>query len=336
MLRLQRVGVDEVDWNRLDALDDRVLFQTREWLSFLAESQGAEPVVAVLRNDGEECGWFTGLVSTRLGVRVLGAPMPGWSTQYLGFNLLPGSSRRAALEALVPFAFGELRCSHFEVCDRWMRARELAGLDMQHDDVLTFVVDLRAGEDTLLKGMTPGTRQNLRKAQRLGLVVEDAEPEGFAAEYYGQLQDVFAKQRLVPTYPQRRVEQLIDHLYPTGRLQLIRVRAPDGTSIATALVAGLGQSAYFWGGASWRAYQQMRPNETLFWHAFTTWKGRGAQEFDFGGGGAYKRKYGATELVVPHARLSKWRLLAHLRDAAKRSVSARQQALGVLQARARP
>lgn len=335
MLSLERLALDEVDWERLDGLEDRVLFQTRAWLDFVAQTQGADPVVAVLRDGAQELGWFTGLVSTRLGVRVLGAPMPGWSTQYMGFNLLEGTSRRAALEAVVPFAFGELRCAHLEVCDRRLPVDQLAGLGMQHDDVGTFVVDLSPSEDEIRGRMTSGSRQNMRKAERLGVVVEEAEPEGFAAEYYTQLQDVFAKQRLVPTYSQRRVEALIEHLYPTGRLQLIRVRAPDGMPIATALVAGLGQSAYFWGGASWRSHQQLRPNESLFWHAFTTWKSRGAVEFDFGGGGEYKRKYGATELFVPHARVSRWRVLSQLRGVAKRSVAARQQAVGALQARVR-
>ncbi|MCW2600018.1 MAG: hypothetical protein JWM02_1847 [Frankiales bacterium] len=330
MLKLERLAFEDVDWARLDALEDRVLFQTSAWLSFVAETQGAEPVVAVLREGGDDRGWFTGLVCQRFGVRVLGAPMPGWSTQYLGCNLLPGTPRREALQALVPFAFGELRCSHLEVCDRWASVPDLSGLGGQHDDVPTFVVDLRPSEGEIRARMTSGTRQNLRKAVRGELVVEDAAPEGFAAEYYAQLQDVFAKQRLVPTYPLRRVEKLIEHLHPTGRLQLIRVRAPNGRSIATALVAGLGQTAYFWGGASWRSQQQLRPNELLFWHAFSTWKSRGALEFDFGGGGDYKRKYGASALSVPHARVSKWRVLAHLRDAAKRSVAVRQQAVGAL------
>ncbi len=330
MLTWERLSLDDVDWARLDALPDRVLFQTRAWLEFLADTQGGEPVVAVLRDGQEERGWFTGLVTSRLGMRLLGAPLPGWTTQYMGFNLLPGSSRGEALAGLARFAFGDLRCVHAEVCDRYAGPADLQPLAGPCDEILTYSVDLRPEEDEIRRRMTSGTRQNMRKAERVGLTVEDAEPEGFAAEYYAQLEDVFAKQRLVPTYSQQRVEALIRHVHPTGNLQLIRVRAADGTSIATALVAGLGPAAYFWGGASWRQHQHLRPNELLFWHAFTTWKARGAEEFDFGGGGDYKRKYGACELVVPHARLSRWRVLEHLRDAAKHAVKVRQQAAGAV------
>jgi len=45
----ERIAWPKVDWDRLDGYADRSLFQSRAWLEFLAEMQGAEPVVAVLR-----------------------------------------------------------------------------------------------------------------------------------------------------------------------------------------------------------------------------------------------------------------------------------------------
>lgn len=329
---LRRVGLDEVDWSVLDALPDRVVFQSRPWLGFLAEAHGLAPVVAELVRDDVVCGWFTGLVGRRAGVRVLGSPMPGWATQYLGFNLLPGTSRPEALAAVPAFAFGSLGCVHVEVCDRWSAAGDAPG--GRTTDVMTFAVDLRAPEAEMRSRMTAGTRQNLRKGQRLGLRVEEAEPQGFAEEYYAQLLEVFAKQRLVPTYTLERVRQLIRHLHPTGDLQLLRVTDSGGLSLATALVVGTGRSASFWGGASWREHQHLRPNEALLWHAFTSWKARGAVEFDFGGGGEYKRKYGATELVVPHARWSRWAGLETLRGAARTAVRGSQQLRGAWAGRA--
>ncbi|MCW2779512.1 MAG: Aminoacyltransferase femX [Frankiales bacterium] len=323
---LHRVPLEEVDWTELASLPDRVLFQSRPWLEFLQEAHGVTPVVAELRREGRACGWFTGLLGQHAGLRVLGSPMPGWATQYMGFNLLPGTTRAEAVQALPAFAFGELRCAHVEVCDRWSTGADLPG--WRSTGVTTFTLDLAPSLPAITAGLTSGTRQNLRKGERVGLQVEDAEPAGFAADYYGQLQDVFAKQRLVPTYSQERVEQLVRHLHPTGALQLVRVRDAEGTSVATALVLGLGRSAYFWGGASWRQHQHLRPNEALFLHAFTTWKDRGATEFDFGGGGEYKRKYGATEVVVPHARCSRWPGVEPLRSAARAASLTRQRLRG--------
>src|SRR2546422_4532465 len=88
-LQLVRVPLEECDWETMDSFGDRVVFQTEPWLRFIAQTQGAEPVVAAVRDGNRTVGWFTGLIIRRFGVRILGSPFAGWSTQYLGFNLLP-------------------------------------------------------------------------------------------------------------------------------------------------------------------------------------------------------------------------------------------------------
>jgi hypothetical protein len=332
-----RLDPDRVDWARLDALSDRVAFQTRPWLDYLTDVQHDEPVVAVLRDGDRELGWFTGLLTRRFGLPILGSPFPGWTTQYMGFNLLDGVSRRDALAALIPFAFNDLGCAHLEVSDRWLRPADTEGLGVHGDAVATFTLDLRAGDDTLLGRMNPMCRRNLRKAAREGVVIDDdADPDGFAADYHAQLVDVFAKQGLAVPYPVERVQSLIDRVHPSGGLQLLRASAPDGTSIGTAIIVGAGSAAYFWGGASWRSHQHLRPNEPIMWQAFRTWRDRGATEFDLGGGGEYKRKFGVEELSVPHVRVSRLPALEQLRNLARRAVATRQKASFALHAATSP
>ena len=62
-------------------------------------------------------GYFTGAVVRKFGFRILGSPFPGWTTAYMGFNLLPDVPRREALAALEAFALRELRCIHLEIMD---------------------------------------------------------------------------------------------------------------------------------------------------------------------------------------------------------------------------
>ncbi len=54
---------------------------------------------------------------------------------------------------------------------------------------------------------------------------------------------------------------------------------------------------YFWGGASWRHSQSLRPNEALQWEAMKIGKRKGIRIYDMGGGGEYKRKYGGKEIA---------------------------------------
>ena len=61
------INFEQVDWQRLDDFEDRTVFQTREWLRFLTETQRATPVIAELLHGSEVVGYFTGLTFTRLG-----------------------------------------------------------------------------------------------------------------------------------------------------------------------------------------------------------------------------------------------------------------------------
>ena len=162
--------------------------------------------------------------------------------------------------------------------------------------------------------------------------IEEADPADptFADEFYNQLRDVFAKQNLVPTYSIDRVRALIRNLAPAGRILLLRARDPEGRCIATAVLPWYHRTMYFWGGASQREHQHLRPNEALIWHAMRWARARGVTEFDFVGGNSYKAKYGTTEVPVPWARRSRSPLVASLRDAAQQGFALKQRAVARL------
>jgi CelD/BcsL family acetyltransferase involved in cellulose biosynthesis len=331
MLKLEQVDLGRCDWERMDAFADRQVFQTKEWLEFVASTQQAEPIVCAVTDGSSTVGYFTGLTVRRFGVRILGSPFPGWTTFYMGFNLEEGVSRREAAAALRTFAFRSLGCLHLELRDRYALRGELEGLGFGIDRRSTFEVDLRDDEEEIFSRMTSACRRCIRKAEKSGVTVEEAHDVGFADDYFSQLEDVFAKQGLRPTYGVERVRALITHLHPSGRLLLLRARSEEGRCIATGIFPAHGRTMFFWGGASWRSDQILRPNEALFWHALRYWKSRGVSVFDLGGGGDYKRKYGGQEIMVPlwvRSRvpgLSAMRHLARsLHDARRRLTGARQ------------
>jgi CelD/BcsL family acetyltransferase involved in cellulose biosynthesis len=331
MLRLQRVEPTAALWADRAAYDDRLIFHTDPWLRFVAGAQRAEPVLATVTDGGTTVGHFTGLLTKRYGLRILGSPMAGWTTSYMGFNLDPAIERRRALESLMPFAFGELGCAHLEIRDRGLTEPDLAGLGLRWAAAPTAVIDLRPGEDALFGAMASACRRNIRKADRSGVVIEEVTDDpAFAGEFYEQLRDVFAKQNLVPTYSIDRVRGLIRELGPAGHLLLLRARDAEGRCIATAVLPWYHRTMYFWGGASYREHQHLRPNEALIWHAMRWARGRGVTEFDFVGGNAYKAKYGTTEVPVPWARRSRSPLVAGLRDAAKQGFALKQRAMARL------
>jgi CelD/BcsL family acetyltransferase involved in cellulose biosynthesis len=327
MLAFELLDFDTFPWNETHAgLPGRTLFQSSPWLEFLQATQKGEPVLAELRNGESVAGYFTGMIVRKFGLKILGSPFPGWSTSYMGMNLLPGVCKGSAIDALKRLAFGQLRCSHLEFMDRTFSTSEITSCGMECTPLNGFEVDLSVDEDAIFERFKPSCRQAIRKAVRSGLTVEEVSDPAFAAEYYDQLVDVFDKQGLVPTYGVDRVQELIRHIQTTGNLLLLRVRDAEGRSIATGVFLMISPTTmYFWGGASWRSQQALRPNDLLMWQAMRIGKDRGMRTFDLGGSGDYKKKFGGTPISVPWARVSAQPLIPFLRNTAKTLFKVRQR-----------
>jgi len=300
MLALRRIEPHRITNEQLFDYPDATVYQTREWVSFVAECHGAEPVRAELKDGAATVGYFTGLIIRPLGLPILGSPFPGWTTQYMGFCTQPGVPRAAALAALPTFAFNDLGCVYFEVGDPKMTAADGLASSLDNEPFPTYETDLRQDESLIYATMREDVRWSIRKAKRLGTVVAPPrDHDEFAASYYLQLQDVFRKHGLVPTYGADRVRSLIRWLYPTGHLLLLEARTADGLSIATGIYVGFRQHAQFWGNASLRSGQKWRPNELMHWQAMRYWKAKGAEVFDWGGLGDYKEKFGCIRTAPP-------------------------------------
>ncbi len=334
---IRQIPFQDVPWAALDAYADRTVFQTREWLAFVAETQGARPVVAEVRRGREPIGYLSGLIVRKFGAKIFGSSFPGWTTPYIGFNLLAPTDGRGLLSALKSFVFDELGCLHFEVSGRNLPVDAAESLGYRLDAFRTFDSDLRPSEEQILGSMIKSCRYSIRKAEKGGLTIEETPPDDrFAEEYYDQLRDVFAKQQLVPTYGIERVHALLHHLGPTGRLLLLRARDPEGRCVATGLYVGFKRVAEFWGNASYRWGQSLCPNEALHWYAMRYWKARGAEVFDWGGIAKYKLKYGGTPIEVPWLKCSRYAWLEGVRTGAKRLVDLKQRTAGRLKGLSAP
>jgi hypothetical protein len=328
-LSFARLHSTPEQWNDiLGGVHERTIFQTLEWLSFIATVQRGEIVLAKLQGDGRVVGLFAGVIVKRMGFKILGSPLPGWTTSYMGLSLIDNVPRWAAIEALIRFAFDDLGCIHIEVMDRNLTAEEVKRLGLQHSLLHGFEINLMSTEDQLFANMTSACRRCIRKAEKSGVTIEEAAGERFADDYYDQLQEVFKRRQLVPTYDVDRVRKLIASVNGTGHLLLLRARDPQGRCIATGIFPAMNGTMYFWGGASWKASQNYRPNEALHWYAMKYWKARGMRRYDMGGGGEYKRKFGGYEIQVPWIRASKYPGLPLARVLTQYLFQWRQSALG--------
>lgn len=327
-MKLVPIDPSKVDWDSLNRFPDRAVFHTPHWLDFLISTQHGEPVTAELRNGAEVVGFFIGVVVKKLGFRILGSPLQGWTTPWLGFTCLSDVNRESAFAALEELAFKELGCSYVEVADRHANAETAARLGFQTEPIPCLELDLRQSEQDLLAAM-PKRKWAIGKAQRSGVTVEECDGDlAYAEEYLAQLNEVFAKHSLTPTYGVERVRELIRCVYPSNRLLLLKARDEDGKCIGTLISAGLGRVAHAWGSASYMSTLNLHPNELLWWRTITEWKSRGAEFLDMGGYGSYKLRYGCYPATWPRLMKAKNPLLLPARELAKRLVNATRSARG--------
>src|ERR1700692_3800000 len=172
-MKFYPIDFKSADWERIESFADRTVFQTREWLQFIAESQNATPVLAELREKTDVLGYFSGLTFSKFGMKVLGSYFPGWTTPYIGFNLIPGVARRAALESLEKFAWDDLKCLHLEISDPnfTFEDGEAAGFNTEY--YASYRTDLTRTEKELFNGMESACRRCIRKAEKSGLKTEE-------------------------------------------------------------------------------------------------------------------------------------------------------------------
>lgn len=329
-MKCEIVEFESANHDALDRFADRTVFQTAGWVRFVREAQKATPVLAELNERGKVVGYFTGLTIERFGVKVLGSSFPGWTTPYMGFNLLAGVSRAAALVALEKMAWNDLKCLHMEVSDPLFAVEDGQALGFKCDFYASYQSDLTRTEAEIFQAMDSACRRCIRKAEKSGITIEEAHDLRFADEYYEQLKDVFSKQGLVPTYGIDRVRALIKHVEP-GNLLRLRARDSEGKCIATGIFPGFNKIAEFWGNASLRSSQILRPNEAIHWYAMRYWKKRGVSIYDWGGQAAYKEKYGCVPYQVPWFTKSRYPFVSTLRDEAKKMFARKQRFVGWLQ-----
>ncbi len=317
MYEFEQVHVKEFESHTIrQRLPEQTIFQSPRWISFLVATQRGEPMCLLVSEHGRAVGYFTGMIVTRLGFRILGSPFPGWSTGYMGFNLAEGVERGCVLREFIRFAFHDLRCVHTEVMDRSLVWSDMEGYISTFGEERGYEIDLRCPENQIFSRMTHQCRTNIRKASRSGVIIEEAADAGFADEYYDQLLDVFSKQKMIPTYPKSRVKELVRTFAGQPGVVLLRARDRSGLCIASAILLCKGTLAYLWGAASYRHSQFLRPNELLYWTAIQRARELGMNVFDMGGDGEYKRKYGGTPICVPWLRASRHPFVGRLREIA--------------------
>jgi CelD/BcsL family acetyltransferase involved in cellulose biosynthesis len=278
-------------WDELIApYESRELFHRKAWLDYLAASQGVDIRMWSIQNDRETLGYFCGGIVRKGRFRILGSPLKGWGTNFMGPVVNANFDQRAFLEALDELArrdgFAIVELEH-----RGWPPELFHNAGYEPLDYWTYELRL-SHEDEMLGRMDKSRRYGIRKAIRAGLKVEEANDPGIADEFYDLYSQIMRRKGLATLYPREVPQLLFSYLKPVDLLLALCVRNPVGKLLATGLFPHDQRTMYFWGGAGDKEAEKQCPNDLMHWTAIRWAAERGMTHYNMSGWGQFKREFG--------------------------------------------
>jgi len=163
-------------------------------------------------------------------------------------------------------------------------------------DKVTLVLALQSEETRMWNAIGSKTRNQVRKAEKEGLITRSTGPEGVEAFY--RVWRVNMRDLGSPAHDRRWFERLFASLGPRAACHLIERR---GKTIGGLVALEFRNTVVVPWASSDRRYWNLCPNNLLYWTALRDAAARGFERFDFGrssiGSGTYqfKRQWGAIE-----------------------------------------
>lgn len=316
----ESISLENLNIEEFSGFDNKSIFTTIPWIKFIAEDNNATPNIIRITKEHILVGYFSGLIINKFGLKIFGSPLRGWSTCYMGFDAYNSEEIISIIPEIIEYIFKSTKCHYIELAERTLTTSNLQ--DIPYETRILSTLELEIGnksDEEIFKLFREDCKKLIRQFDKRGASIEIAEPDDrFAQEYHDQLTDVFAKQKLIPTYTLKKVKVLLKNLKDFPMILCLRVRDPQGHSIASSIFIGYNKKCFFWGGASYQDFLTYRPNEYMFWYAIKHWRDKGIMVLDMVGVRDYKLKFGSHKVEYIKVIVAKSPVLIYMRDYAEK------------------
>ena len=307
----------EAQWDALvGSFPQGTVYHTVGWLQAIAASYGARPLLVKAEDAGRCVAAWPCLWLRKGPLRVIGSPLPGWSTPYMGplvsVDVDAAQAIGAMLESdLLRHSFFACRTMHHLPARQEL---DLSALRFERVNRFeTYWIDLTKDEQAIWAGFTGKCRTHIRKAEKSGFEVraEDDPEGGFLDEFWQMSVETFARARLQPTYTRQFCVEVWKRLHPLGRIRAFSAFA-RGKRAGTLVIPVDQHTMYYWAGASRQEYRGSSMNNLLLWEAIKNGKASGLRGCDLvsnkGGPGKFKQAFGPQTVESAHhwERSSSW------------------------------
>jgi hypothetical protein len=275
--------------------ESTMLSHQSAWLNFLAATNHGRPLRFRIREQDSIQGYFVALLQRKGFFNLLGSPLTGWRTDYMGPIVNRGFDQEKFLSALDDLA-RSWKIDFLQIGNPFFDPNILSKMGYTMGDWKALVVNLHPDPEMIWRNVSSKCRNRIRKGRRNGLVVENCEDPAFIDEFYSQLKEVFTRKKLSLPFSITLVRSLYQHLMPNN-LFALRVKYGNET-VATGLFTHDNQSVTSFGMASRSKYLYLCPNELLNWSVMSRAGKLGLHQFIIGhnyrlsqGVGQFKKKF---------------------------------------------
>lgn len=161
---------------------------------------------------------------------------------------------------------------------------------------LNMIIDLNSKEtiEEIFKTFSKSTKLNIKKAKRLGCVVEDVTGEVGLKEFYS-LHEVTGKRDNFIVRPYQYFETMYKLFGKDGKFKILRVKC-DGKVFGSIILLSSGNTMWYYAGASSNFQGKYKANYLLQMYAMNLSKEMGYRFYDMGG--VYSEDYKVDPLYI--------------------------------------
>lgn len=328
--------VEPAQWDDLvRRFPNYTVFHTLAWLQTLQAAYSLKLMLCQALA-GNRCVAVWPLLNTRKGLlKVIGSPLPGWSTTYMGPLFCADTDIPTVLAAF--FNHRAFRGYAYFACKVIDQSRPVDLESFGFSPVLkyqTYRLDLTRSADELWSNFRRECRNHIRKAQKLGVEVRLESDASFIDEYWAMSVETFAKANVQPSHSKGLIEELWEqsHTASNGSLgpALFLSAFHNGRRVATLVLLADQHTMYYWGGASFLEFRHLSAHNLLQWEAIREAQRRGLRIYDFisttGGPGKFKESFGPRAVdIATHWERTPSRLMSALKNRYEHYLRRRQQ-----------
>lgn len=303
-MRLVKYENRPENWDELiEDYESKTLFHTVNWHKHIAPIfRNSRMEYFYIEDKGDCIGYFCGLLVKRYSFKIMGSPLKGTGTNYMGPIVNKGIDQSKLIKAILAMCKQE-KIIHIELCNDIFNEAIIKENGFKVYKSVTHKVPVEGNEDDMLQQMKSTGRNRVKKAINNGLIAKELEDDTIIPLYIKQLQHVYGRQHMDAPFGENRVRSLCTNLDAAS--EILKLGIFHGNDIiATGIFPYSKKEIYFWGAASWRESNDLNPNELLHWEVlkFAAKKEIGTYNM-CGGHSQFKNKFGGED--VDHTTYTK-------------------------------